>query len=131
MDRPAEHKRLIAAIIDSEVDAQGIVDRAAELGETIGERLTAISKGLIKARLARKISPDRAHKMFLYCYRALALGGFAAVAQDTQDHASGSTKEIMDATRALGAEVTKVSAITKLDKMAREVERSGELTNAE
>ena len=125
MSRPAAHKELVDAIIDSEVDAKEIADRAAELGGTLGQRLNTVMVAVLKARADGKVSAQRARELFMEAYRALSLSGFTKVAQDVKDHAQDSTDRLIKAAEALGPEVHKVEAVRDADKLARAAEKKG------
>lgn len=125
MSRPADHKALVDAIIDGEVSAKEIAQRAAELGGTLAERSNLVMRKIIAARAAGRLSAAQARAMWLEAFTALSLVGFASIAQDVADHADKSTTEIIAAAKKLGPGVTQVGAVRSADKLAREAEKKG------
>lgn len=125
MSRPADHKSLVDAIIDGEVSAKEIAQRAAELGATLSARSNFVMRKLIAACASGKITATQARKMWLEAFTALSLVGFAQIAQDVADNAAKATDEVITAARKLKGEVTKVGAVRSADKLAREAEKKG------
>ena len=118
-------KSLIAAIIDSELDVQDIVKRSQLNADQLARRLNLVMRKLVAMRIAKKITPERARALFLEAYVLFNMVGHAEVSQDVLDHARASTDKILAEAKALGAELLKVPAIRKVDKMQREAERRG------
>jgi hypothetical protein len=121
--RQGAEKDLVNAILDAEIDADDIAERATELGKTLAQRLTVLLRNLIKLRVARKITADKAQQVYIQVFISLTLIGFAKVAQDVKDHGESSVKKIVDAARVLGKDVRKVTAIRNIEKKARITER--------
>lgn len=122
-----QHKRLVDAIIDGEVEASELAKRAAELGDSVGDRLSKVTRAIVQARVQRTITAQQAKEAYLRTFRALSLGGFARVAQDVVDHAERSATAVMTEAAKLGADVANVEEIRSPDFAARELEKKGGL----
>lgn len=118
-------KTLITAIIDSELDAQDIVKRSQLSAEDLSRRLNLVMRKIVAQRNAGVLSVASARRLFVEAYTAFSLLGHAEVTQDVLDHARASTDKILAEAKALGAELLKVPAIRKADKMQRDMERRG------
>lgn len=125
------HKKLIDAIIDGEVEAAEIAKRATELGDTLAKRLSLMSRAILAARVAGRISAPKAKEAYLLAYKVLSLGGFAQVAQAVADHSDKTANSISAEAKKLGTEVQKVQAIRKPDFLAREAEKRGNIAPVE
>lgn len=125
MSRPDNHKELVNAIVDGEIDAQTIVTDAVAIAGTLSAKLDALARNIIKLRIAGKLTVAKARDLYRTMYVSIALAGFTEVAQDVVDHADESTQRIIDAARKLGSDVKNVTEITNEDKLARELERNG------
>ncbi len=118
-----KHKALVDAIVDSEMDAKELADKAATLGGALGSQLTVVSKNLAKRIIAGKLHIDEAEKMFREMYMLLTLKGFAYVAHDVAIIARQNEEAIASAAAALGKGVSSVVKIQRIDKAEREAER--------
>jgi DNA-binding transcriptional ArsR family regulator len=124
--RAGAEKRLVEAILDAEIGIDEIAERAAELGETLGERLSVITRNLIKLRRAGSIDAERAQFFFKQAYLMLTLLGFTKVAQDVKDLGDGSVADITDAARAYfkTEDGSKLAIVETVEKEQRKKERA-------
>jgi DNA-binding MarR family transcriptional regulator len=124
--RAGAAQRLVEAILDAEIGIDEIAERAAELGETLGERLSVITRNLIKLRRAGSIDAERAQFFFKQAYLMLTLLGFTKVAQDVKDLGDGSVADITDAARAYfkTEDGSKLAIVETVEKEQRKKERA-------
>lgn len=125
--RHGAEKRLVEAILDSEIGMDELADRAADLGETLGERLSIVVRNLVRLRKNGEIDADRAKFFFKQAYIALNLLGFAKVAQDVKDLGDGSVADIEEAARAYfeSEDGSKLAVVEAIEKEQRKKEREG------
>lgn len=122
--RSAAEQKLINAIIDGEVEAKKLSEKARDFGVDLGKKLTAASKKIVAARASGTISAEQAKKFFKEAFINLTLIGFAEVAQEVADHSKQVAGDIYVAARQMGDGLPKASPIRKADFVAREVEKA-------
>lgn len=123
--RQGAEQAFVNAILDAEIEADTIAERATELGDTLAERLTIVARNLVRLRTLNQITADKAKQVYIQVFTSLTLLGFTKVAQDVKDHGEESVQKIVEAARALGKDVQKVSAIRNIEKKQRLDERNG------
>lgn len=126
MSRSDGEKVLVDAIIDGEVDARSLAQRAAEMGATLGERLTTLTKGILQCVKDGKMTAKKASETYREAYAQLALLGFAKIAQEVLTTVDEDVVKLREALNGLGKDIMKVQVIRKADKLQREMEKRGE-----
>lgn len=122
--RTPNEQKLVNAVIDAEVEAQKLAEKAKQFGENLGLRLTLITKALMSARVRGNLSASEVKTRFREAYLTLSLAGFAEVAQEVADHADQVAVDIHTHALAIGPDLVKTSPIRKADFVAREVEKA-------
>lgn len=124
MPRPPEHKALVDALVDGEVQASEVAKRASELGVDAATQFKTVTARVMRARAEGKLSPSKARDMLLEVWFDLSLAAFARVAQDVLD-AAQAFEEVKRISDNMGPEKLKVSPIRNADILAREQEKRG------
>ncbi len=122
--RNAKHKKLVDAIVDSAVGTAEIAGRSKDIAPVLGDRMSAVIRGLILERAAGHITMERATALFREAYVSLLLGGFITVAQDVIDHSESSVLAVHTEGLALGAELLLVEKVSKPDFLQRELDKA-------
>lgn len=125
MPHAPEHKEIVDAVIDGELEAKALVDDAMKNAKTIAGRLREVARRLVKLRRAGMISPAQSADLWERAFISLHLVEFARMAQRVRDVADESSTRIRKASEKLGAEITKVGAIRNADIKARALEKAG------
>lgn len=127
MAHDPKHLRLVNAIIDGEVEGAEIAKRAQAFGGSLAERLSRITRAIVTMRVVGRISPEQAKVAYVEAYKALSLGGFARVAEDTRLHGAKTAVMVHTEAKAIKLEVLTMKKITREDfktrALARELER--------
>lgn len=118
-------KTLTAALIDSELEAQAIIQRAAAMGKSLAEKVLFLSKQLVRMNLDGKITAQYAAQMFVKGYVLFSLAAHVEISNDILDHAQTSTEKVLSEAEKLGHAVRTVPAITDVDKMAHVAAKAG------
>lgn len=127
MARQANEQALVNAILDAEIGMDEIADRATAVGDTLAERLTIISRNLVKLSVAKQITKERAAYFFKQAYIVLTLIGFTHVAQDVKDHGDDTVSKITTLAKAYfkdNPNASSLAIIEKVEKEQRKKERS-------
>lgn len=119
---------LVNTIIDGELETAKISKDATSMGKLLADRLTTLTRNIVKLRANGKISTGNAKSIYLKLYNMLSLIGFVRVAQDVKDHGSKISTAIVTAAKELGDEVKSIPAIRDADVLKRKLESQGALS---
>lgn len=125
--RKPAHKALVDAIIDGEIEARALSQRAAELGPSLSVQMMKVVRAITIARNKGKMDMRRARELYFEAYQALSLAAFARVAHEVVDVAQAAADAVY--THASNVEDLKdVAPIRKADFMERELEKAAKAT---
>jgi hypothetical protein len=135
--RPPEHKPLIDAIIDAELEAKQMVEAIIKGADGTRARMRMFTRQLVALRMAGKVNGEQATQMLARGIRDLLLAEYAQHVGTIVAAADAQHEREMQAIKQLGKPLKEVGAIRNADIKARELERAGatddegRLTNGE
>lgn len=124
MPHKPEHKGVVDALIDHELDVQQLVDDVVKTSApTAAKQLTEVTKRIFALRAQGKVNVAQAKQLLRDARKAILLAQFSRHVHDIKKTTDAAVDRQLGEIRKLGRPVAELGAINDADKMARAAER--------
>jgi hypothetical protein len=123
MPHDPDHKPIVDAIIDHELDAAALAEEAYQSGKTAMERVTKMLETIASMVDRGTLSLDHARRLWTEGFTILVLNEHVKIVERLKLKVDGSSQRMIDESKKLGARIRKVGAIRNIDIKFRETEK--------
>lgn len=123
MPHKPEHKGVINALIDHELDVQQLVEQVSKEAPSAAKQLTAVTKRVFALRAQGKVNAQRAKQLLRDARKAILLAHFAGHVHELKKSTDAAVDRQLAEIRKLGRPVRELAPIQDADKLARAGER--------
>lgn len=117
----SQHKKLVDALLDAQLDAQEIWLRAEQEAPT--KPVVAVMRRLAQLVTSKKMSAEAARKLFIEVFKTAAVRSYVEHADDILRVADETSDLVTREAKALGGELVTIPKVTKADRERRDEER--------